>query len=204
MKTRLTAMTLGAAFLAILLPAQDSNPAVTLRALKDRAERGTLSDRRERVRGDTGKWNDMALLWHAPPVQRKPEGLSLDDWADQLADKKFSAAPNDDNWLVFRSRQLDDNDRIWVEKIERRGDEFTVILHEAIWQGTYRKTFTYYEVVAVNLGKLPAGKYSVKWLVTPLKFTQFEGPAQPKDGWPKDEQPGEAKPLALSIVFSVE
>lgn len=204
MKTLCIMVAGGAAFLAVLLPAQDSKPAATVRALKDRAERGTLSDRRERVRGDTGKWNDSALLWHAPPVQRKPEGLSLDDWADQLADKKFSATPNDDNWLIFRSRQLDDNDRTWVEKIERRGDEFTVTLNEAIWQGTYRKTFTYYEVVAVNLGKLPAGKYSVKWLVTPLKFTQFEGPGAPKDGWPKDEQPGGAKPLALSIAFSVE
>lgn len=204
MKTRHTAMTLGVALLAIVLAAQESKPAATVRALKERAERGTLSDRRERVRGDTGKWNDSALLWHAPPLQRKPEDLSLDDWADQLADKKFSATPNDDNWLIFRSRQLDDNDRIWVEKIERRGNEFTVILNEAIWQGTYRKTFTYYEVVAVNLGKLPAGKYSVKWRVHPLKFTRFEEPGMPKDGWPKDEQPGDAKPPALSIAFTVE
>ncbi len=56
----------------------------------------------------------------------------------------------------------------------------------------------------MNLGKLPPGEYTVKWMVKPLTFKQLEGPGAPKDGWPKDEQPGGAKPLALSIAFSVE
>jgi hypothetical protein len=197
-------MTLGVVCFASMLPAQESQPATTVRTLKDRAARGSLSDRREIVRGDTGKWNDKAALLHAPPVQRKPQGLSLDDWADQLADRKLPATADDDNWLIFRTRQLDDNDRVWVEKIERRGNEFIVILNEAIWQGRYNKTFTYYEVVAVNLGKLAPGAYSAKWLVKPLVFDRFEEPGQPKDNWPKNERPGSAKPITLSVAFSVQ
>ena len=127
-----TVIALALACIATMLPAQESKPATTERTLKDRAARGTLSDRRELVRGDTGKWNDKATLQHAPPIQRKPQGLSLDDWADQLADKKSPTTANDDNWIIFRTRQLDDNDRAWVEKIERRSCEFTVATGEAI------------------------------------------------------------------------
>src|SRR5690349_16975108 len=114
-----------AASAAMLLHAQESQ---TVKALKERTERGTLSDKREFVRGDTGKWNDKATLQHAPPIQQKPQGMSLDDWAGQLAEKKAATTAADDNWLVFRTRQLDDNDRVWIEKIERRGNEFTVTL----------------------------------------------------------------------------
>ncbi len=191
------------ALFAALLHAQDA----TLKALKDRAERGTLSDRREFVRGDTGKWNDAAMLQHAPPLAQKPPGISLDDWADQLSENKTETTAADENWLIFRTRQLDDNDRVWVEKIERHGNEFTVVLNEAIWQGRYFKTFTYYEVTAVNLGKLPLGEYTVKWFVKPLTFKQLEKPAQPnrdnKDNWPLDEQPAERKAIELRTAFSV-
>ena len=196
-------MTLGVAFFATLLPSQESKPATTIKALKERTERGTLSDRREMVRGDSGKWNDAATLQHAPPIPQKPQGLSLDDWADQLADKKFKLKAHEDNWLIFRTRQLDDNDRAWVETIERRGDEFTIVLSEATWQGRYFKTFTFYEVVAVNLGQLPPGDYAVKWLVKPLVFTRFEDPGKPQDNWPKDERPSAAKPVTLQAAFSV-
>ncbi|MEQ1859079.1 MAG: hypothetical protein ABMA13_04020 [Chthoniobacteraceae bacterium] len=189
---------------AMLLQAQESQ---TIKAVKDRSERGTLSDQRQMVRGDTGKWSDKSTLQHAPPLRQKPQGVSLDDWADQLAEKNVATTSGDDNWLIFRSRQLDDNDRVWIEKIERRGSEFTVVLHEAIWQGNYFKTFTYYEVTAVNLGPLPPGNYSVKWLVKPLTFKQLEKPAQPnrdnKDNWPIDEQPAAGKPVGLRAAFSV-
>lgn len=189
---------------AVLVHAQESQ---TIKALKERTARGTLSDQRQIVRGDTGKWSDKPTLQHAPPIQQKPQGVSLDDWADALAEKKAVATSADDNWLIFRTRQLDDNDRVWIEKIERRGDEFTVILHEAIWQGRYQKTFTYYEVTAVNLGPLPPGSYSVRWLVKPLTFTQLEKPREAQrdyqTNWPVDDQPASAKPVELHAGFSV-
>jgi hypothetical protein len=193
---------------AALLPAQESKPSITIKALKDRAERGTVSDSREIVRGDSGKWSDAAKLQHAPSPEQKPQGMSLDDWMEELAEKNPRTTATDENWLLFRTRQLDDNDRVWVEKIERRGNEFTVVLSKAIWQGKYFKSFTYYEVVAVNLGKLPAGDYSVKWVVQPMTFKQLEKPAQPnrdrKENWPMDEQPGGGKPTELKATFSVQ
>ena len=189
---------------AFLLQAQESQ---TIKALKERTERGTLSDKRELVRGDTGKWNDKATLQHAPPIQQKPQSLSLDDWADQLAGKESKTTAADDNWLIFRTRQLDDNDRVWIEKIERRGNEFTVVLSEAIWQGSYFKTFTYYEVTAVNLGKLPPGDYTAKWIVKPLTFKQLEKPREAQQNyqtnWPLDEQPAAGKPVELHAAFSI-
>ncbi len=172
--------------------------------LKDRSERGKLQDAFQLIRGDSGKWRDEPALQHAPPIGQKPMKTSLDDWADQLLEKKdFRAAAGDDNWLIFRTRQLDDNDRLWVERIERNGNQFTIVLSEAIWQGRYMKTFTYYGVFGVNLGQLEPGKYEAKWIVQPLVFKQFEGDGRPMDNWPKDERPAEKKPVELRVAFSV-
>jgi hypothetical protein len=187
------------------LLAQEST---VIKAVKDRAERGTLSDQRQLVRGDTGKWNDAATLQHAPPLAQKPQGMSLDDWSEQLAENKPQTTSADDNWLLFRTRQLDDNDRVWIEKVERNGNEFTIKMHEAIWQGSYFKTFTYYEVTAVNLGKLPAGNYTVKWIVKPLTFKQLEKPREAQNNyqtnWPVDDQPGSGKVAELKTTFSIK
>ena len=183
------------------------------RALKDRAERGKLHEAFQHVRGDSGKWRDEPILQHAPPIDQKPPKLPLDDWADQLLEKEdLAVTASDDNWLIFRTRQLDDNDRLWIERIERKGNEFTVVLSEAIWQGKYFKTFTYYGVFGVNLGKLPPGKYEAKWIVQPLAFKQFEGDGRPTrqidnrpvDNWPKDEHSAEKKPVELKLAFTVD
>ncbi len=198
---------MGWAVVGITMVIQAQEPLTTLKSLKERSARGTLSDERQIVRGDTGKWNDTATLQHAPPFQRKPQGMSLDDWADELKESKSPTKADEDNWIIFRSRQLDDNDRVWVDKVEQRGREFIIHLNEAIWQGKYNKTFTYYEVVAVNLGKLPPGNYSVKWVVYPHTFKQLEKPQQPnkdsKENWPIDEQPSSRKPTELQAEFSV-
>jgi len=194
-----------AAGAAMLSPAQESQ---TLKVVREPAERGTLSDQRELVRGDSGKWRDAAKLQVAPPIRQKPAGMKLDDWADELAEKQPPTKAADDNWLIFRTRQLDDNDRVWIERIERSGNTFTVTMHEAIWEGKYFKTFTYYEVTAVNLGKLPPGDYTVKWIVKPLTFKQLEKPREAmqnyQTNWPVDDQPGGRKAVELQAKFSVQ
>lgn len=178
-----------------------------IKAVKDRAERGTLSDQRQLVRGDTGKWNDAATILHGPSPAKKPQGMSLDDWIDDLSEKKPAMTTADENWLLFRTRQLDDNDRVWIEKIERSGNAFTITMHEAIWQGNYFKTFTYYEVDAVNLGKLPPGDYTVTWIVKPLTFKQLEKPREAQNNyqtnWPTDDRIDEKKPVELKTTFEV-
>lgn len=172
-------------------------PAVLAFALSISAQEAPRPDRgvqaaREVVRGDSGKWNDAPILQVIPPLSKKPRGLNLDHWADTLLENPAIPKAEEEVWLLFRSRQLDDNDRIWVEKVEREGTEITVTMREAIWQGNYFKTFTYYGVLAVNLGTLPAGAYTVKWVVEPLAFSKFDGDARPfaKNGipqnWPAD------------------
>ena len=172
---------------------------------KDRAKRTALHNTAQLVRGDSGKWNDDALLQHAPPIGQKPAKMSLDAWADQLLKKKVQLTDKDDNWLIFRTEQLDDNDRVWVERIERRGQQITVVANLAKWQGKYFRNFTCYEVVGLNLGKLEPGKYEVKWIIQPLVFAKFDGDGMAlNSNWPKDERPAEKKkPAELRLTFTV-
>jgi hypothetical protein len=174
------------------------------RERKEGEKRDVLHGASQLVRGDSGRWRDEPELQHAPPIERKPAKTSLDDWADGLKEKDFPLTTADDSWLIFRTKQLDDNDRVWVERIERRESKITVVAHQAKWQGRYFKTFTYYPVIAVKLGKLEEGKYDVEWVVKPLTFSQFDGDGKPLPAnGPKDERPAEAKPVELKLTFTV-
>jgi hypothetical protein len=212
MKTTIASFTAGLLIVSAPLAAQDPKPSAAkevrsgdkwVQAISDPAQRGTLHDAIQHVRGDSGKWNDEPMLQHAPPIAGKPPKMSLDDWADQWLDKEFRTDQGDDNWLLVRTRQLDDNDRVWVERIERQGNQFKVVLNEAIWQGRYQKTFTYYAAFGVNLGKLKPGKYEVQCVIQPLAFKQFEGDGRPLDNWPKDERPAEKDAVELRASFQV-
>jgi hypothetical protein len=192
-----------------LVPCLKSEEAgsTVLRELKDRSARGTLSDQRQIVRGDSGKWSDVHTLLHVPSLSRKPQSMPLDEWMDEQAGKPAGTTIADENWLVFRTRQLDDNDRVWIEKIERKENEFIVTMHEAVWQGNYFKTFTYHEVSAVNLGKLPTGDYTVTWIMTPLIFRTLEKPREAindhQTNWPADDQPGKGAKAQIKTAFSI-
>lgn len=194
-----TLFTLAILTIAPFLAAQDAPP----------PDKGAQAAR-EMVRGDSGKWNDAAILQVIPPLSRKPAGTNLDAWADSLLENPAKPKPGEEVFLLFRTRQLDDNDRVWVEKVEREGDTVTVTMREAVWRGNYFKTFTYYGVLAVNLGKLPAGAYSVKWVVEPLVFTKFDGDGRPfgkggrPQGWPADAVAGKAGATEEEVKFEVE
>jgi hypothetical protein len=168
-----------------------------------------LQSAREMVRGDTGKWNDTSDLQIMPPLSEKPQALNLDTWGDSLLEKTPMPTADAEVWLLFRTRQLDDNDRVWVEKIAVSGTEITVTMREAIWQGHYFKTFTYYEVLAVNLGKLAPGDYSIKWVIEPVRFTKFDGDGRPftKGGqpqnWPADPVAVDAKADVIAVPLHV-
>lgn len=174
------------------------------RESKDRAKRTALHDNAQLVHGDSGKWNDDAQLLLAPPIAQKPAKMSLDAWTDQVLKMKVEPTDKDDNWLLFRTEQLDDNDRVWIERIERRGQQITVVANQAKWQGKYFRNFTYYQVIGVNLGKLEPGKYETKWITQPLVFAKFDGDGKALDSnWPKDERPAAKKPAALRLTFTV-
>jgi hypothetical protein len=171
---------------------------------RDRAKRAALHNSVQQVRGDSGKWNDASRLQHAPPIEQKPAKLSLDAWADQLLKTQVELTDKDDTWLILRTEQLDDNDRVWVERIQRRGRHITVVANQAKWQGKYFRNFTYYPVIGLNLGKLEPGKYEVKWIIQPLVFAKFDGDGKPLDAnWPRDERPAEKKPAELHLAFTV-
>jgi len=171
---------------------------------KDRSKRAALHGSAQLVRGDSGKWNDDARIQHAPPLTQKPAKMPLDVWADQLLKKKVALTEQDDHWLIFVSEQLDDNDRVWIEKIERRGRQLTIVANQAKWQGKYFRNFTYFQVLALNLGKLEPGKYDVKLILQPLVFTKFDGDGKALGAnWPNDERAAEKKPAELSLTISV-
>lgn len=178
------------------------------------AQEAQQSDRgiqaaREVVRGDSGKWNDSPILQVIPPLSKKPAGLNLDAWGDQLLETPVKPKAGDELWILFRTRQLDDNDRVWVESVTAEGKQITVTLREAIWQGNYFKTFTYYGVLAVNLGIQPAGEYFVKCVIEPFEFTKFDGDGKPfaKGGrpqnWPADAVAGKAEKTEVAVVAVV-
>jgi len=186
-------------------PVEPTAPDAWAKVLSDKSKRGTLQDAIQTVRGDTGKWSDTPQLSAASPLLPPGTKVSLDVRFDQLLEQESpDASAADDQWLLFRTRQLDDNDRVWIERIERQGNKFTIVLNEAIWQGKYFKTFTYYQVYGVNLGKLPPGKYEATWTVKSLAFKQFDGDGRPTvDRWPKDETSAEKKPTELRTTFNV-
>ena len=171
---------------------------------KDRSKRKALHDGAQLVRGDSGKWNDDARVQHAPPLPQKPAKMALDAWADLLLKKKVQLTDKDDHWLIFSTEQLDDNDRVWVERIERKGQTITVVANRAKWQGKYFRNFTGYEVIGVNLGKLEPGNYEVKWIIQPMVFSKFDGDGKALDtNWPKDERPADKKPAEVRVAFTV-
>jgi hypothetical protein len=195
----ISAFAVSLAIVALPLQAQDWT-----KESKDRGKRAELHGVAQLVRGDTGKWRDDAGLQHAPPIAQKPAKMTLDAWADQLLKKKVELTDKDDNWLIFRTEQLDDNDRVWVERIERRGNQLTVVANQAKWQGKYFRNFTCYEVIGLNLGKLEPGKYDVKWIIKPLEFAKFEGDGKALDSnWPKDERAVDKRPTELRLTFTV-
>jgi hypothetical protein len=206
---------LGAWTLAIVLVASAASAvadeAAWTKALADRTQRGKLHDAAQLVRGDSGRWNDAERWVHCPAPPKMAARFSLDDWAEPWAAKKFSPATDAENWLVLSTRQLNDHDRVWVERVERRGNRLTVVVSQAAWRGKYFKNFTGYHVLAVNVGRLEPGAYEATCILRPLVFSKFDGNGQPqekveerfRDNWPQDEQPADRKPAELSLTFSV-
>jgi hypothetical protein len=172
---------------------------------KDRGKRAALHDAAQRVRGDSGKWNDDARLQHMPALEQLPAKMTHDAWADLYLKKQPDLTDKDGHTLIYRSEQLDDNDRVWIERIERRGQQVTIVANQAKWQGKLFRNFSYYQVIAVKLGTLEAGKYDVKWVTQPLVFSKFDGDGKALDAnWPSDERPAEKKATELRLSLVVK
>lgn len=193
--------------LAIILVPQAicADETTPIKTLADRLQRGTLHDAALAVRGDAGRWQDEER-WTAAPPPPPPSSssrLALDDWLDEQTTKKFAPTDADDVWLLFSTRQLNDNDRVWVERVERRGNRITVVVTQAAWRGKYQKNFTYYQVFGVKLGRLEPGTYEATCVLQPASFTQFTGDGRPPNNWPQDDRRDEQKSRELSSKITV-
>lgn len=173
------------------------------KALKKGDQRDALHGSSHQVRGDSGKWSDAPRLVCDLSLQKVPNPRELDAWVESLSKKSEPSSTTGNTWLIFRSDQLDDNDRLWVERIERKGNQIRVVASLAKWRGKYFRNFTYYQLVAVNLGKLEAGKYQATWVLQPRTFTRFDGDGKTQGNWPKDDQPAEKKTTELKTSFEV-
>jgi beta-lactamase regulating signal transducer with metallopeptidase domain/Leucine-rich repeat (LRR) protein len=165
-----------------------------LKQVKSPKDRGTLHDAYQH--NAAGKPTKRDELQVAPPIDKLSIDVDLETLFEVLKQKRIRFSSSGNTWLLFRSKQLDDNDVEWIERVERSGNEFTVTLRRAIWDGPYKKNITFHDLFGINLGKLPAGKYTVKWIIRRSRFLEFD-----KHRWPKGEKP--AKPVELNTSFRV-
>ena len=178
------------------LPAADPNVRKWVKTADTPKDRAGMYAVVERVDGGKGAM-DKDLLHHAPPLSAKPAGKSLEEWFTILLFSNIRLNPDDEKFLFFCSRQVNDKDLMWIERIERDGNHFTIHMKRAIWQGVYHANVLYHSVYAVNLGRLPESRYTVEWIVEPLEFTQLD-----KDGWPADAKAHPRdKPTTLTWGF---
>jgi RNA polymerase sigma factor (sigma-70 family) len=151
----------------------------------------TLSHVHEYVRSGPKSEGDQMIVVPGP----KPKEQTPSRWFGSGPKAGNDPTADQETWLLFRSKQLNDFDRMWVERVERADDTFTVTMSRAIWLGPYSANATFHEVHGVNLGKLPAGKYTVKWVVRESGYEKFG-----KDGWPpEDRKPAGSAELKASF-----
>jgi len=163
----------------------------------------------------TGQASPGERLLHAPPIEWK-NTRTLKGWFEHVARQKVNVSSEDDNWLIFRSGQLNDNDRVWIHAIQRQGDKFTMAVHRAKWTGQYAGRGAYlasplnshYTYYAANLGRLPAGRYSARLVVQPYVFAEFDAQSVPHRQsslkYPQDARPDDqAKPTEMEIAWTV-
>jgi hypothetical protein len=139
------------------------------------------------------------------PLSWVNKGETLYAYGVRLAHKDFAIGEGDDNILLFtmaRSTMREVDDQMWVDKVERKGNNFVVHMQFAEWMGGCGSSAICQAVFAVNIGKLSRGDYTAQWVIDPLQFEH-----QDQDGWPKDAQPAEItewnKQVTLQVKFSV-
>jgi hypothetical protein len=152
----------------------------------------TLGDVGETVRGVVSKKDELIVV-PGPRLETQPPS----QWFSSALKAENHLTADKETWLLFRSMQVNDKDRMHIERIEREGNAFVVTMNRAIWQGDYYRNVMFHEVHGVALGKLPAGKYTVRWILRETSFMEFD-----KDGRPKAmEDP--ARPVELKASFIV-
>lgn len=102
-------------------------------------------------------------------------------------------------WLKYRGEQLRAIDHLTVEHVQRDGDQIRVLCRRTISTAKERGAAPYLPVACVVLGKLPAAKYQVQWIVK----THHPGDEEHSDG-SAGATPTSEKPETLQHSFTVE
>jgi hypothetical protein len=105
----------------------------------------------------------------------KAETQRPSEWFNSRLKADNVLTADQDTWLLFRSKQLNRTYGMWIERIERDENTFTVTMNgpEAAAGDDH------YEVHGVNLGKLPTGTYKVKWIIRSGRPPKDSKPAEP-------------------------
>jgi hypothetical protein len=132
------------------------------------------------VAGKVGSTGDQLLVVAGPrPAVQKPS-----QWFQDKLKADNTLTADQETWLLYCSRQFSDYDRMSIERIEQQSNTFTVITNRALYLGPLYRNATYHEVHGINLGKLPAGGYTVEWIIRQSMFTHNKAPT-PDGVWGK-------------------
>jgi hypothetical protein len=101
----------------------------------------------------------------------RPAKQTPSQWFTDRLKADNALTDDQETWLLYRSRQFSDYDRMSIERIEQQGNTFTVITNHAFYLGALYRNATCHEVHGINLGKLPAGEYTVEWIIRSSAFT---------------------------------
>ena len=107
--------------------------------------------------------------------------------------------PEAETELLYRGKQLRVIDSLTVDDVQRDGNQIRVLCRRTISTDKERFEAPYLPVVVVVLGKLPAGKYQVQWIVQ----TYHPGDKEHPDGSTGATAAPE-KPETLQYSFTVE
>lgn len=155
-------------------------------------ERVTRSDVHEVVRRVFSKQDELIVVPGPRPKTHTPS-----QWFTNALKAENKLTAEEETWLLFRSMQVNDKDSMHIERVDKKGDAFVVTMSRYTWLGPYYRNVTFHEVHGVTLGKLPAGKYSVTWIIRDAAFTELA-----EGGLPKTLEKA-ATPVELKMSFSV-
>ncbi len=175
-----------------------------LKQVTQPSDRGKLHDAHQKLHGNPRATINDELL-HVPPVDEIAKYTDYDAWFNTIKKRgKVTVAADKNQWVMFRSTQVNDNDRMWIDRIERRGDTFTIHMTRAIWRGVYTRNVTFHELFGVNLGKLPAGRYKAVWVITPAAYKDPDARGYPKQLLDEKRfRKGESLKTTLTVDWTV-
>lgn len=97
----------------------------------------------------------------------KSDDQTLTQWFDSVARraKPYQPTAGENTWLLFRSSGIGSQDRLRIESVHRQGSAFTVTMEYERYVGSEFARGVVHPEFSVDLGKLPAGEYTVKWVI---------------------------------------